>query len=1520
MPAPQPAADNPAPTRHIRTRRSPLETADEPLWLRQATPDQRHLLGGQQQRGRQARQAAMASFPLFTLYDFAKQWDPFAIKDTQGVTPADLYRHSNADLRTYPDYLMKSLRSPRLRSLKLDAYEATLREEQLIAEIKGHLQPTGASILKRALALFAQGVRQDTPADQGARPPLRSLFLPGNIRLPEILLFDAPREHIPHCVAFIPGHPQHPLKEYPSRQHFFASLQRDLVDPTFQAFFERFIPLRQRAMLRTRLQDAAATYTSPALDAAPLTRSWHNWVLDQMVERLIDDARFLTEATQPGATLASYPLHDFSTLMQSHLMLGAGVGIAAGEEDEGRSPSDSVESLRWVRLPDGSLERWRIDLSRYRFADDVDAGQPDVQGIYQVKGRPAIRINQHVYPIVRDAALGKWRLDSATADGVYQPILEHNQRGAWHHSLEQPQYWSRLSLLRRLGPMVEGFSDQQLLDFACISNTSNAQLRRVYSCDEPAPAMLRDTLLRARLHAAVSRDMQRIAAGQTLPDEAHIPQLLTFRQLVDIRLGRHPGGNRPRRSPGDSPPPGQCPADQACDAPPADLFADWFSRLHAAIFNYRYELAHIHPDVAVLELERRFPRMPRPLAQLLLDRVRPNLVAELQLRNHAVPRSLTQAIDQVQDDLPQTRALEGFIYPTLANHDTFRLAIGLLEFLPGWPSGTALVLRAGHLGEVLASVGRTDVESNSLYHDEDEGWFATRADHIPIGLDNTDLGFYRSLLYALGEPVCRSLGLGPNEPERLHQQLTQLAMERPIRARLLLGLPVHNPWLAPPALDPWQRNDPLGAGPGLFEREPAATRLQALHSNLGILRLDGTFITWLLHDLLRREEPILPWVQAREREHAQLQGLQAWVDSSPNEAIREARDDAVLRVRYAWESQFNLITVTLDLRNPDLDRLPPIPVPLPAVEALSITDLPIHEISEDFIRQMPNLHRVSIHGAPLTTLPQALGDLQFLQNLDLSRTRVAPSALRMLGRATRLQYLHLNDMTLDGMHWTVADMHAVTASPVFSALIMERSQVSFEAGVVDMLSRAPGLEILHLTDNDLQLTPDDVASLGRLSALRVLDLSGNHLLASPDFRQMPHLEEIDLRNTGLSQWPIGLDQLHRLASVNLRGLYFSSVPPGAGSNAALIISLEAVPEADQARFAQELETAGGEFLPSDHSSELNSGSDADLLDSGHHLRPLTTQLFTGMPESERQQADSLSELPAAENFFAVLRRIHGRYRTRLDDIQTLIRAAFRDNTRIALFQIVDEVTCVDRDALMFSQMLHLAEADRLMSATPEDAVHTEMLGLALSQWRWMRLQEHVAGNMTTWHNQGHDVRDPVEVQLYFLRHLAARLGIRHAPTDQAFSVYTRWVTDAMLDQAATAVQSTQASLFPGYLVSEVFWQRYLRFAYARVMADIDTWRGQQGGYLDSLAEGEELPAELSEFERQQLHKVLAVVLGVPLSEVSSVGLSLNSDQYARAYKELEVLVKKAWLDLSMPLLEAYLRRESEPQAGPSSRS
>ena len=44
--------------------------------------------------------------------------------------------------------------------------------------------------------------------------------------------------------------------------------------------------------------------------------------------------------------------------------------------------------------------------------------------------------------------------------------------------------------------------------------------------------------------------------------------------------------------------------------------------------------------------------------------------------------------------------------------------------------------------------------------------------------------------------------------------------------------------------------------------------------------------------------------------------------------------------------------------------------------------------------------------------------------------------------------------------------------------------------------------------------------------------------------------------------------------------------------------------------------------------------------------------------------------------------------------------------------------------------------------------------------------------------------------------MTTRLGLRDQPTEQAFTSYTNWVTQAMLDEACEAVLASQAERLP----------------------------------------------------------------------------------------------------------------------------
>lgn len=87
------------------------------------------------------------------------------------------------------------------------------------------------------------------------------------------------------------------------------------------------------------------------------------------------------------------------------------------------------------------------------------------------------------------------------------------------------------------------------------------------------------------------------------------------------------------------------------------------------------------------------------------------------------------------------------------------------------------------------------------------------------------------------------------------------------------------------------------------------------------------------------------------------------------------------------------------------------------------------------------------------------------------------------------------------------------------------------------------LTSLNLTGNNLELTPPTGRMLSNLSALVTLDLRSNPLGAAPDVRGMPNLAELNLSNAQIEQWPLGLTALTGLRRVDLSENRLQEVPP-----------------------------------------------------------------------------------------------------------------------------------------------------------------------------------------------------------------------------------------------------------------------------------------------------------------------------------------------------------------------------------------
>ncbi len=1503
-------------TRNLHPLVSPVDALDEPDWLRRADPLQRKLLAELRTAGRQARAAAMEPFTF--IGSLAERAD---VKPSQyrlkGFSPAQFT--GNED---YPEYLAKKLQEPALRSARIAAYLATLREESKMAELKGDLRDDGKKMLQQLIDAFALGSSE--AAEKGTYLEANftlcaSLLILDTIHLPQIILIGPDLDDAP-CIAYVPGHPRHPIKQHRSRAAFYASLRRELLRREFQQYVQRFVAMPDQPSLFAALRDNDTLIGLP-MKAVALTQRLGSFVYAQMVERLLADARYLLPATPEKIRDLENLLFDFPTAIEEHLMIGAGVGISAGEEDEGRSPSDCIEPLRWVRLPNNQEQRWRVNLIDYQ-ADELitTPGEPDAQGLYTFTHRylqgeqKAIRINEHFYRVQQDSE-GNWEL-LGVASGIsayrsYRPRLYHNGHGAWHHGLERPEHWGRLSLLRRLGPLSLGLSDEQLLELGRISGVSNTQLRQVYLEDRPVPALLHDMMTRARIRIEVGKVMKLVAQGQPVPEGYAVEDLEKYYLLLK------PKRNRTSRSPQNTPSPdtGQCSAESTCASTTAELYRRWWQRLALAIFAHRYELAQVPVDIAVQALQISYPLLPLRIAQDLLDQLRPQVARDLMLGVIALPLAERAIATQAQVRL--ARALEGIAEPFMANTDSAILAFRLLEFLPGWQVGTALLLRQGDtFGLPLASLGNTDIETTSIYLN-DEGWHAVSSTQVLHNQDTTELGFYRSVLYALGETRRVTLGFGLNEPARLRQQLMILAQARPQRSCLLLDIPIDRTWLTSQR----QPRQLIRNSWALLNREPAPLRLQAMLGNHpDSANAAGNFIRLLL----RQNVAVGTQISRLEREHTSLtQSLAEWVAQEPDSDLRAERQNVQRHVLNAWSASILQQPMSLVLNHAALNTLPPLPVGLPAVQGLFISEMQLNSIPGNFLQSFPNLLRLELTYMEITELPQVLGNLQLLQRLDLTGTRITPQALSVISRLPHLTHLDLNDLDTGPQTWTAQQMVVLSTTGALQHLSMDRSHISFGPGAFAALANLPSLHYLSLVGNRIILSAADSSELASLIHLRHLDLSTNPLGRAPDLRRMQELRQLRLTYARFERWPEGLERLRHIEFALFDGTHIAQVPAGAGRVPGLQLSRQAMDEPTRQRFDEEMRAAGNPLAGRDpHSDDETSSSDEETRAQQRLRAPA---LLQGMPAAEQACGRQLMADTSNQSleFQALLVRISQRPEARIPGygllarIQAVIRAAFTDDMRQALFNQANEaVTCADRDALVFSQLEDLAEAGRALSRSADENAAAELIALAVSQWRVQRLREHVATQIGQWRHQGH-VIDEVEIELYFRRALGTRLSLRNPPGEQAFPEYTEWVTPAMLELALERVLDDQAQLLPTYINEQPYWERYLDAAYPAQTSAILGWRNEVGEYLDALASNDQLPSELTAQGRYHAQQVL-VASGRLAPDAELIrDLRLGSAEYRDAYAVLLQRVREARLALTQALLRMHAVQHSEPQAGPS---
>ncbi|WP_017253610.1 dermonecrotic toxin domain-containing protein [Pseudomonas tolaasii] len=1271
-------------------------------------------------------------------------------------------------------------------------------------------------------------------------------------------------------VVYLPDDPLHPLKEYASSGAFMADLRARLHSASYREYFSRFIPLREQGTFFHRFKtlyrldglngDYPLQAHPPRLPMGEQAIGATPWIQlrQARTRKIFADARAVAvptgdedrvarlarllgfyDAVVDVFNLAAFVVPGVGPLM---LLVGAAQlcgevfdGIEAFEHGEVQEMwahlasiasnvaaagtaakvlpqvrlSSLVDGLQPVTLADGKQKLWRGDLEAYRvpIALPVDA-LPDALGLYTDNGHTLLGIEDGMYRVVRDPAKGEYRIRHPSREGAYEPRLSHNGQGAWSHELEQPQTWQGARLMRRLGPVVRGFSDAELEQIRHVSGVDEDALRRLHAEHTPVPAILLDTVRQFRAYASAVQVAAGIGTGG-LPDvlcgyaasvavelpgwpagyaieafagadlggpsvkygdvdalagrtlKIHraelmggkLPERITDffdEQQMDRLVGRYTARDRTAR----------------IDAMKSRL-QDQASRMRARLMRSLYADQQPATDAAEALVQRDFKHLPTLMVREMLDRLPP---AQRMALDHAtrLPLDVAQRARQLQQQARLAHAYEGLYLDALVNQDTEALVLNTLHRLPGWSDSLRLEVREGDLqGALRASYGNLDAAERKVLVRVGDGRYEARdeRDQHLHGVDD----LYASLQHALPDRHRRALGLPHvGQGAQLKQKIIANALSREsLQVVLEMRSPVRS-FFRSPVITAGQVGYPLtGRGQGTSTVTVSAR----------VRRLFPAMTDAALSDFLQgRDLEDTSWLLALEMDYKRLSDvLTEWKWANTEGASLSARRRIAKAIRNAWRNSSSVWDV--DLRGvyrgqcielagqalgPELATLPPLPGNFNHVTGVVLTGCGLTEASTGFLSTFRNLRALDLSDNSLTRLPPVIEQMPFLEHLLLN-------------------------------------------------------------------------------DNQIVLTAESVAVLRSKLGMNVLSLEGNPLGQVPDVSRMAHLKFLFLAGCELTRWPVGLFARPRPRGfiLDLISNPLSEIPEVApGSDRAQILARTAVSRDQVTPAVLDSLKLYIESVGLDPNRTLPPRG---AQDSAHWMAGLNPQQWV----AKQPLWDAVEEAEGAEPFFDELRKLSESSDNDDPQNQVLLTAkvwqmieamAADTDLRKQLFQMaLAPTTCVDAGAQLFNAMGVEVLVRQALAIVDEPLRTRTLLNLAIGKSRLdelgrianARVAELVSQGMhfpvydeegfvvTQYDEDGNALNsiDEVEINLAYYTELATALALPWQSRTMKFAEPN--VAAAELENAYKRIEALErGDLLAGRISEQSFWADYLQKAHA----------------------------------------------------------------------------------------------------------
>ncbi|WP_438868183.1 NEL-type E3 ubiquitin ligase domain-containing protein [Pseudomonas sp. L1(2025)] len=1085
--------------------------------------------------------------------------------------------------------------------------------------------------------------------------------------------------------------------------------------------------------------------------------------------------------------------------------------------------SSVVDNLRPVTVPSGKQRLWKPELTSYEHTPSIPEGvSPDELGLHNVNGKTILPVNGKRYAVQQDPVTEEYRITHPTRPDAYQPKLTSNGSGLWNHELERPLTWEGATLMRRLGPVTEGFSDVELEQVRRTADVSEDVLRRVHVEGEPVPAILLDTLRQFRAYGDAVRVAEGIRAG-SLSSE-----LCSYAASLLVELPGWPANKAIEAFAGDelSGPSikygnsqavasdtvrinrtdlmnGQLPKrviESLNETQLDELVGRYTARTpeartealqsqleqHAIAARSRlmssiYVEQQPPSDAAIMLLQRDFKRLPTIMARELLADATP-AERDVMLNASRIPLRIAQKARLAQQQMRLTLAYEGLHLDAVASLDTEALVLNSVSRLPGWTDNLRLEVREGRLeGELRASFGPPDAAERKVLVRMGDGRYQARnvRDEHLHGIDD----LYASLQHALTDRHRQALGLPHiKQGAALKTRIIEHALPREQLRQVLKMQPGKRPFFKTPMRLSGERiGYPLSDhGQPTIWRQALEPRIRELYPTFlpqevsAFIDAHGTLAGRVLRGLKREYTHLNDTLQDWQR--AQVDEATPAERTTPEfTARRHARLSIVRALKQAWQRTGEPdLTVTGESQGQFLDFA-----------------------GEDLHDQ-------------LAQLPPLTANFDHVSNIDLSGTGLSALGIdNFLLHFPRLRRLDLSNNRL--------------------------------VSLPEPIARMTRLNELDLSDNLIELEPAAVSALRGLTHLNYLALEGNPLEMSPDISQMPYLNILRLADTGLTAWPTGVFEQPRDTTffLDLSHNPLQQVPAVApGSAQAHTVA--------RTQISQTPEFISEQNLQLYRAHRASVGMDLDRVAPPRGIQD-NIHWRAGLSDDEwlaKQGVwNSLEYEPGAEPFFNELLKLADSADALAPDeavraqltgkVWQMVEAAASDSAlRKRLFEMAAAPTsCVDAGAQLFNAMgLEVLVWQAHGLGTPA-AIERQLLTLARGKSRLDALGKIAKDRISALYAQGrrfprYDAQgalvpqrdaqgnpirtiDEVEIHFIYPTRLAERLELPWQSRNMRFIEPD--VTPQMIEAAYTQVLAQEAgALITSRLLDQPFWKDFLR--------------------------------------------------------------------------------------------------------------